>query len=175
MIPFGILEVQSGQLHVTYGSSSETSDFIVDSLEIWWRSKGSETENIKTLAINLDNGPQCSSVRTQFIKRMKDFANKFQIDIQLIYYPPYHSKYNPIERCWGVLEMHWNGAMLDSIHKVLEWTKTMTWKGIHPVVRLLEDHYEKGITIKKKLFKKIEQKLKRHPFLPKYSVLITHE
>ena len=71
--------------------------------------------------------------------------------------------------------MHWNGAMLDSIHKVLEWTKTMTWKGIHPVVRLLEDHYEKGITIKKKLFKKIEQKLKRHPFLPKYSVLITHE
>ncbi|NRA69328.1 MAG: hypothetical protein HRU19_32965 [Pseudobacteriovorax sp.] len=96
---------------LTYGSSSETSDFIVDSLEIWWRSKGSETENIKTLAINLDNGPQCSSVRTQFIKRMKDFANKFQIDIQLIYYPPYHSKYNPIERCWGVLEMHWNGAV----------------------------------------------------------------
>jgi len=28
----------------------------------------------------------------------------------LVYYPPYHSKYNPIERCWSALEKKWNGC-----------------------------------------------------------------
>src|SRR5262245_2149031 len=31
------------------------------------------------------------------------------LTVRLAYYPPYHSKYNPIERCWGILENHWNG------------------------------------------------------------------
>jgi transposase len=35
------------------------------------------------------------------------------------YYPPYHGKYNAIERCWGILELHWNGALLDSLDAVL--------------------------------------------------------
>src|SRR5659263_78261 len=38
------------------------------------------------------------------MNRLTEFADEFQIDIQLAYYPPYHSKYNPIERVWGVLE-----------------------------------------------------------------------
>jgi len=35
-----------------------------------------------------------------------------------VYYPPYHSKYNLIERCWGILENHWNGTLLNSVHTV---------------------------------------------------------
>ncbi|NRB09761.1 MAG: hypothetical protein HRU34_23665, partial [Richelia sp.] len=27
-----------------------------------------------------------------------------------LYYAPYHSKYNPIEGCWGILDQHWNGG-----------------------------------------------------------------
>jgi transposase len=52
-----------------------------------------------------------------FIKRMIEFADKTGLIIRLAYYPPYHSKYNPIERCWGILEMHWNGTPLSSAHK----------------------------------------------------------
>ncbi|WP_419606378.1 ISAzo13-like element transposase-related protein [Thiolapillus sp.] len=37
--------------------------------------------------------------------------------IRLAYYPPYHSKYNPVERLWGVLENHWRGELLDSVEK----------------------------------------------------------
>ena len=40
------------------------------------------------------------------MKRMVDFAHKYQLNLKLAYYPPYHSKYNPIERAWGVLENH---------------------------------------------------------------------
>ena len=48
-------------------------------------------------------GSENNSRRTQFIKRMIEFADKHSIQVRLAYYPPYHSKYNPIERCWGAL------------------------------------------------------------------------
>jgi transposase len=63
---------------------------------------------------------------------MVEFADRHQLSIRLVYYPPYHSKYNPIERCWGILEMHWNGTLLSTIEKALKWAETMTWKGLHP-------------------------------------------
>ena len=47
----------------------------------------------------------------------------------MAYYPPYHSKYNPIERCWGILENHWNGSLLDSIGAVVGFAESMTYAG----------------------------------------------
>src|SRR2546427_6593672 len=54
----------------------------------------------------MDNGPESSGKRTQFLQRMVAFCDAIGKPIQLLYYPPYHSKYNPIERCWGLLELH---------------------------------------------------------------------
>ncbi len=53
------------------------------------------------------------------MKRMVEFATEKQVAISLVYYAPYHSKYNPIERVWGVLENHWRGELLDSVEKVI--------------------------------------------------------
>ncbi|MDQ6962431.1 MAG: transposase, partial [Mariprofundaceae bacterium] len=69
--------------------------------------------------INVDNGPECSGHRTQWLKRMVELSDANQVSIQLAYYPPYHSKYNPVERLWGVLENHWKGKIFDSIDKAL--------------------------------------------------------
>lgn len=74
----------------------------------------------------VDNGPESSEIRTQFLKRMVDFADRAGKTIQLLCYPPYHSKYNPIERCWGILEQHWNGAQLTDVEAMLAWAKSMT-------------------------------------------------
>jgi len=49
----------------------------------------------------LDNRHENNSRRTQLMKRITDFVDNFQIAINLAYYPPYHSKYNPIERVWS--------------------------------------------------------------------------
>ena len=49
--------------------------------------------------IKMDNGPERRGRRTQFLHRMGQFADAIQQPIRLLYYPPYHSKYNPIERC----------------------------------------------------------------------------
>ena len=49
------------------------------------------------------------------IKRMVELSKKINLKIRLVYYPPYHSKYNPIERCWAALENYWHGTILDSV------------------------------------------------------------
>ena len=174
LVPVGILEVMTGFLNIIFGTSFETSDLIVDCLEKWWNDNQGRLSQINQLVINLDNGPQNSSRRTQFMKRMVEFADKNNIEIVLAYYPPYHSKYNPIERSWGILENHWSGTLLNSIETTLEWAKTMTWKGIHPVVELLTATYERGVRIAKKEFKVIADRIKRHtnPDLKKYHVTI---
>lgn len=155
-----------------FGTSRETSDFIVDCLEQWWQERREHYGQIRELVINLDNGPELASCRTQFIKRLVQFADHYDLRIRLVYYPPYHSKYNPIERCWGILENHWNGTLLESIETVLHWAKTMTWKGLHPIVQLLERTYETGVRVVKKAFRQFAQRLQRSDTLPKWSVTI---
>jgi transposase len=172
LVPFGILDVMAGWLTIIFGTSSETSDFIVDCLEQWWNRNRAHYCHIKQLVINLDNGPQNASHRTQFMKRMVDFADKNNLEIVLVYYPPYHSKYNPIERCWGSLENHWSATLLNAVETTVEWAKTMTWKGLHPVVELVETVYQKGVRVSKNMFKAIADRIDRCSSLPKYYMTI---
>ncbi len=172
-IPFGIVDQDSGDLHITFGSSAKTSDFIMDCLYDWWDSLPvEERDSIDLLQLKADNGPESSGRRTQFLKRMVDFTDHIEKSVQLIYYPPYHSKYNPVERCWGILEKHWNGTKLVDVNTMLEWAKTMTWKGVNPVVNLSRKGYQKGISLSKKAMQKVEDRLERNPSLPKWDILI---
>ena len=173
LVPFGILDVLGGLLTITFGTSRETSDFIADCLQQWWDANRERYAHIRQLVVNLDNGPHNSSFRTQFMKRMVEFADRNGLEIVLVYDPPYHSKYNPIERCRGILENHWNGTLLDNATRVLNWAGTMTWKGLRPVVHLLEATYEKGVRVAKKAFQAISQRLRRDESLPKYFVRIS--
>jgi Rhodopirellula transposase DDE domain len=92
--------------------------------------------------------------------------------LQSLYFPPYHNKYNPIERCWGILELHWNGTLLSSVDVMTEWAKTMLWKGIHLIVEISTKVYEKGVILSKSVMRAIEKRLKRNPELPKWDILI---
>ena len=171
--PFGLVDEDGGQLHLTFGSSAKTSDFIVDSLEAWWEALPEwERAVIAHIQIKTDNGPESSGKRTQFLKRMVDFADATGRTVQLLYFPPYHSKYNPVERCWGILEQHWNGAKLVDAETMLEWAKSMTWKGIKPVVTLCRKTYEKGVSLSKAAMREVEARLERNPALPKWDILI---
>ena len=69
-----------------------------------------QKQDTELIQIKVDTGPESSGVRTQLKKRMVEFVDLLNIPIQLVYYPPYHSKYNPIEGCWGILDQHWNGG-----------------------------------------------------------------
>jgi transposase len=172
LTPFGIFLPQYDDLWLYMTRSKVTSDFIVDRLEQWWQEVRLRFLSVKTLVINLDNGPENHSRRTQFLKRVVEFARKYGLAVQLAYYPPYHSKYNPIERCWGILEMHWNGSLLDSIEAVVGFAGSMTWKGKHPVVRVVETVYASGVKLKPKEMKALESEVVRLAGLGKWFVKI---
>ena len=171
--PVGILVPQSNDLFLACVTSKVTSDCLVDVLEQWWQSVRDRFEQVRTLVINLDNGPENQSHRTQFLNRLVAFAQTYQLSVKLAYYPPYHSKYNPIERCWGVLETHWNGDVLDTVDTVVQFAQTMTWKGKHPVVSLMTNTYQTGVRLTKRAMVQVNMHIQRLQGLERWFVDIS--
>ena len=170
--PVGLLLPSLDELALYAVTSKVTSDCLADIVQHWWEHNRVRFAHSKTLHLNLDNGPECHSRRTQFLHRLVQFVQQTGLSIQLAYYPPYHSKYNPIERCWGVLENHWNGDLLDSIDAVVNFARSMTWKGKHPSVVLLETSYAIGVKLSQKAMKAVETQVRRLPGLDKWFVEI---
>jgi Rhodopirellula transposase DDE domain len=171
LVPYGILMVAAGVLMLVFGSR-DTSDAWVDALRMWWLQVGPGLGSIKRLVISLDNGPKNSGRRTQFLKRMVEFADWSGLEVRLVYYPPYHSKYNPIERCWSALERKWNGVLLNGLKVVLQCALRMRWRGRHPAVKRLDGEYPDGVRVPAKEMKRIEERLERSTTLPKYDITI---
>lgn len=161
----------SSALTLAFGNK-ETSDAWVDALLLWWQQVQPGLGPIKRLVIYLDNGPKNSGRRTQFLKRMVQFADWTGLEIRLVYYPPYHSKYNRIERCWASLQKKWNGVLLNSLKVVLQCALRMKWKGQHPAVKRLYGHYPDGVRVPRKEMKHYEARLERSAMLPKYDITI---
>lgn len=172
LVPFGILNTQTDQLAIYVAQSAETSDFIVDCLAAWWRDNQADYPDLEEWVIDLDGGAATRSDRTQFIKRMVELSQAIQLNIRLIYYPPYHSKYNPIERCWAALENYWNGAILDSVEAAVQWATNMTWKGVSPIVQRVEATYEKGIKVCSETLAQYQPFWQRSETLPKWDITI---
>jgi len=172
LVPGGILEPISGKAFLFFGNSHKTSDLLVDGLFEWYEVRKSDLMQIKILTINLDNGPECSGRRTQFLHRIIEFADMTGLTIRLIYYPPYHSKYNAIERYWAGLEKSWNGYLLDSVETVLSRASTFARKGIKAVVTLLDSVYEKGVKLINAEKDALENRLQRSPELPWWNITI---
>jgi hypothetical protein len=159
--PYGIFLPELDELFLYFTESKVTSDFIVDILEDFWLCERHRFSRVQTLLLNQDNGPENSSRRTQFMKRIVEFAHKYSLNIRLAYYPPYHSKYNPIERTWAVLENHWNGSILDEIETALNFASSMRWKDKHPIVKLVNQTYSIGVKLTKKAMSEIEKQIER--------------
>jgi Rhodopirellula transposase DDE domain len=163
--------VATGALTVIFGSH-ETSDFWVDGLMLWWQMVRAQSGRVRRLVIYLDNGPNNSGTRTQFLKRLIEFADWSGLTLRLVYYPPYHSKYNPIERCWSALERKWNGVLLSCLKIVLQCALRLVWKGQHPTVRRLSREYPDGVRVTGSAKRHLENRLQRSANLRKYDITI---
>jgi len=86
--PFGILLPQYDELYLYFTPSHFTSDFIADCLRDFWLTVRERFPQVKSLLINQDNGPENHSRRTQFMNRITEFVDEFQVTVQLAYYPP---------------------------------------------------------------------------------------
>ena len=125
--------------------------------------------------LNADNGPENSGARTQWLKRLIEFSATHQVKVQLACYPPYHSKYNPIERVFGVLENYWNGDPLLTVDHALGMAGQMTYKGVHPTTQLIDLPYQKGVRLDKQEMKPYERCLDRLKDLGKWFITIVSD
>ena len=171
--PFGIYLPQQGELFLYFTASKVTSDFIVDCLSDFWSQARVRFPAVSTLVINQDNGPENHSRRTQYMQRITQLADRFQLAVQLACYPPYHSKYNPIERVWGFLEQHWNGSLLDSVKTILNFARSFSFQAVETVVQLISKTYHTGVKLTQEQMQLLEKRLQRLKGLEKWFVLIT--
>ena len=170
--PVGVFLPRYNELYLFLTTGPVTSDLIVDCLHDVWLVIAERFPLVQTLVLNQDNGPECHSRRTRFMKRITDLADQFQLAIQLAYYPPYHSKYNPIERVWGVLENYWHGSLLDTLDTVFHFAHNMTYNGVHPVVEIVQTTYHTGVKLTRQAMDGLEQRFERLPGLEKWFVCI---
>lgn len=169
LIPFGILDLKTNKAYFYNFTNKPTSNAIVDCIDDYLSDK-----LYTKLVILLDNGPDNSGVRTAFLKSLINLSDKYQIEIELVYYPPYHSKYNPIERLWARLEKMWNGSLLSTKQICLKIMEQLTWKNVKAEVKYITKEYEKGITYSKEIMSKYEGvNIHRNDNLKKWSILIT--
>jgi len=172
LAPGGVFEPAQGRAFVFFTESNKTSEFVVDGLRQWWNFRKRDLGSIRRLVVNLDNGPECSSHRRHFLQMLTQFADTENLEIRLAYYPPYHSKYNPIERYWGGLERSWNGYLLDSVQALLNRAGNFVWRTHRTAVSLIDKVYEKGITLGRTETKTLEKRLVRSESLPWWDVTI---
>jgi hypothetical protein len=172
LVPGGILESVTGKTFLFFTGSNKTSDFLVDGLLLWWDRRKEDLSSVRNLVINMDNGPECSGHRSQFLLRMAEFTDITGLTVRIIYYPPYHSKYNMIERYWAGLEKSWNGYLLSTVDTVLYRAANFFWKGLSTTVSLLNTVYEKGVKLNGGEMAELEKRLQRSSTLPWWDITI---
>ena len=172
LVPGGILEPVDGKSFLFFGTNYKTSDFMADGLLLWWQYREPELPEINQLIINLDNGPECNGRRSQFLLRMTEFADLTGLCVRLVYYPPYHSKYNAIERYWAGLEKSWNGYLLSTVDTVINRAGNFSWKGVRTMACLVDAIYEKGVKLCGIEKRDLEQRLERSEELNYWDITI---
>lgn len=175
LIPGGILEPVSGKAFWFVTKSYKTSDFMVDGLFKWWNHRSQELVKVKRIVLNLDNGPECSGRRTQFLLRMTEFVQVTGLIVHRVSYPPYHRKYNAIERDWAGLEPSWNGYLLETVDIVLKRATNFIGKGFKASVIFWQNSYEKGLKVLGKATNQMEERLQRSERLPLDDITIRHK
>ena len=143
-IPHGIYDVLMNKGYITIGNSHETADFVVDNLDWWWQNFGKQFYNRATAILILCDCGGANGYRHHlFKKRLQDWAKKIGIRIVVAHYPPYCSKYNPIERrLFAHVHRTIKPTILTDLKQVKELiSKTSTKQGLSVEVRINDSFY----------------------------------
>lgn len=148
VIPHGIFDIQNNEGYMTIGSSHETATFIADNLLWWWENYGIHNyPDARNILILCDAGGANSYRHHAFKKAMLILAEKLGIDFIICHYPPYASKWNPIEhRLFAHVHRAMQGVIFTDYNIVKELiSKTKTNTGLKVFVRLNIKEYPIGI------------------------------
>ncbi len=147
LIPYGIYDYNKNYGYMYLGNSKDTSEFSCDNIRNWWEKHGKiHYANSNKILILCDGGGSNSSGHYIFKEDLQKLANAINKEIRIAHYPPYTSKYNPIEhRLFSYISKAWAGVVFDNMDRIkalLE--KTTTKKGLKIEVEIIDEKYETG-------------------------------
>ncbi len=158
-IPHGLYDLSENVGYVQIGTSYDTHEFAIDSIRYWWQTYGRQRyATAPSLLLLCDGGGSNSSRSYLFKTALQGLANEFGIEIRVAHYPPYTSKYNPIEhRLFPHLTRVCKGVIFDKVDTVKDLMATATTaKGLEVFTTVIDKVYETG----KRATKEIKANLK---------------
>ena len=147
VIPHGLYDVKQNDGHVNLGTSHDTGEFACDSIERWWEEKGRTIYPRATSILLLcDGGGSNGASQYLFKEDLQGLVDRLGIEIRVAHYPPYCSKYNPIEhRLFPHVSRACQGVIFEGVELVKElMEKTSTSTGLRVTVDILDKVYQTG-------------------------------
>lgn len=170
VIPHGILDRKRLRGYINLGTSSDTSAFACDSLCQWWRAEGQAAYPRATAWLLLCDGGGSNSASTYLFKEgLQGLADRLGLEIRVAHYPPYASKYNPIEhRLFPHVTRACQGVILRTVEQAQYYmAKAATRTGLQVVVNILDKVYAKGLKVAENF--KQTMRIVFDKFLPKFN------
>ena len=158
VVPHGIYDMKTNEALITIGTSNETAKFVCDAVKHWWNRIGNKRyQSADEILIFFDAGGANSYRHHIFKAELQELSNAIGLPIRICHYPPYASKWNPIEhRLFPHVTRAMEGVRLDSIETVKNLIRnTKTETGLKIFVRETKKVYEKGIKVVKEFVDKI--------------------
>jgi hypothetical protein len=173
VIPHGIYDLRHNRGYVQLGISHDTSAFACDSLALWWEHHGQLLYPTAEEILLLCDGGGSNNARTYLFKAdLQVLANRLRKTFRVLHYPPYCSKYNPIEhRLFPHLSRVCRGMVLSSVELVQQlMNRAGTRTGLQVVVDILRTAYATGRKVPAEV--KEHLNLHRDDFLPQLNYRI---
>ena len=151
-IPHTLYDIERNEAYVTIGTSRDTSEFACDSIRHWWYHYGIKHYSEATSILMLMDGGGSNSSRHYIFKQdLQVLADEIGIEIRIAHYPPYTSKWNPIEhRVFPHITRSLQGVILNTHQLMKELIeKTTTKKGLKVVACIVNKVYETGRKVAK--------------------------
>lgn len=175
IVPHGIYDIARNTGYLTVGCDHDTSEFVCANIErVWEEHLHDIYPYAGTMVLLCDGGGSNSSSHRIVKQDFMDLANRIGINIMVIHYPPYCSKFNPIEhRLFSQITRSWNGAPLTSIENAAERAElTTTTTGLKVYVHIDKNTYETGRKIKDDYYQRLSNQVVFRQDLPKWNYLV---
>ena len=97
-VPHGLYDIYRNIGYITSGTSHDTSESACACIRNWWTEHGkSEYPEGDSVLLLCDCGGGDNARYYIFKEDLQNLADELKISIRIAHYPPYTSKYNPIE------------------------------------------------------------------------------
>lgn len=129
-VPHGIYDLVKNICYLSIGTNKDTAEFVMDNIEYHWHNSiKNDYPDAGKILILCDGGGSNSSSHYIVKEQFKKLAERLQIEIVVAHYPPYCSKWNPIEhRAFSFISKKWQGEVFDNLEKIKELAEQTTTK-----------------------------------------------